>query len=342
MSLADTAFINTCREILFHGTSTEDQNVRSKWEDTKTSAFTIKKFGVVNRYDLRKEFPAFTLRQTYIKSAIDEVLWIYQKKSNRISELKSHIWDRWADEDGTIGKAYGYQIGKPYLHHEIRNPSKEQVEKLIEEGFHFQKFIDFYDKIDGYPHYVMMLNRDMGVNEEILNNYSKNSHINIYLDQMDAVLYDLKHNPFSRRIMTNTYNFQDLHEMGLYPCAYSCTFNVADEGGDKLTLNMILNQRSQDMLVAGNWNVVQYAALLMMVAQVSNMEAGELIHVIGDCHIYDRHIPIIKKMIERETYDAPIVTLDPTITNFYDFTPDSFHISNYQYGEQIKNIPMAV
>ena len=342
MSLADQIFINTCRRILFHGTSTESADVRAKWEDTNEPAYTIKEFGVVNRYDLRKEFPAITLRQTYIKSAIDEILWIYQKKSNQISDLKSHIWDQWADKEGTIGKAYGYQIGKPYCHHLVRNPSKEEVEKLFAEGYSFDNFIDWYGDEDGYPYFRMFLQEDKGYNQRILENNLGTMHINVYLDQTDAVLYDLKHHPFSRRIMTYTYNFEDLHAMGLYPCAYSCTFNVTDEGGDKLTLNMILNQRSQDMLVAGNWNVVQYAALLMMIAQVSNMEAGELVHVISDCHIYDRHIPLVKKIIQRETYDAPIVTLDPTITNFYDFTPDSFHIENYQYGEQIKNIPVAV
>lgn len=294
MSLADKIFVSMCEDIIMNGTSTEGQDVRPHYDDG-TPAFTIKQFGIVNRYDLRKEFPAITLRKTYIKSAIDEILWIYQKKSNNIHDLNSHIWDRWADENGSIGKAYGYQVGKSYIHHKQK------------------------------------LNNELGGGE-----------IGFRLDQIDAVLYDLKHNPFSRRIMINLYNFEDLQEMNLYPCAYSCTFNVTDEGYDKLVLNLLLNQRSQDILVANNWNVVQYAALLMMVAQVSNMIPGQLVHVIADAHIYDRHIPIIKNLIQRKQFDAPIVTLDDSIKNFYDFTTDSFTVSQYQTGEQVKNIPIAV
>ena len=245
MSMADEIFISMCRDILENGTSTEGEKVRPHWEDG-TPAYTIKKFGVVNRYDLSEEFPIMTLRRTAIKSAVDEMLWIWQKKSNNIHELHSHIWDEWADEDGSIGKAYGYQMG---------------VKHQYKEGM---------------------------------------------MDQVDRVIFDLKNNPFSRRILTNLYVHQDLHEMNLYPCAYSMTFNVTQKKGeDKLTLNAILNQRSQDVLTANNWNVVQYAVLVHMLAQVCDMKAGELVHVIGDAHIYDRHIPLIKELIERTPYPAP-------------------------------------
>ena len=276
MSKADEIFINMCNDILTNGVSTEGEKVRPKWDDG-TFAYTIKKFGVVNRYNLQEEFPAITLRKTYIKSAIDEILWIWQKKSNNINDLNSSIWDEWADESGSIGKAYGYQLG---------------VKHKYKEG---------------------------------------------EFDQVDRVLFDLKENPYSRRIMTNIYVHQDLHEMNLYPCAYSVTFNVT---GDKL--NAILNQRSQDVLAAGNWNVVQYAALLMMIAQVSGFKPGELVHVISDCHIYDKHIPIVKELIQRETYPAPKVTLNPDVKNFYDFKVEDFTIENYVTGPQIKNIPIAV
>lgn len=282
MSYADDVFIKMCQDILENGCSTEGEKVRPKWPDG-TSAYTIKKFGVVNRYDLSKEFPALTLRRTAIKSAIDEVLWIWQKKSNNIHDLKSHIWDEWADEDGSIGKAYGYQMG---------------VKHQYAEGM---------------------------------------------MDQVDRVLYDLKENPYSRRIMTNIYVHQDLHEMNLYPCAYSMTFNVTKKPGQKkLVLNAILNQRSQDVLTANNWNVVQYAALLHMIAQVSDMQVGELVHVIADAHIYDRHVPMIQELITRPTHPAPDFWINPEIKNFYDFTTDDFRIENYETGPQIKNIPVAI
>ena len=282
MCYADEVFIETCRDILENGTSTEGQKVRPHWEDG-TPAYTIKKFGVVNRYDLSKEFPIMTLRRTGLKSATDEMLWIWQRKSNNIHDLHSHIWDEWADENGSIGKAYGYQMG---VKHEYR------------EGM---------------------------------------------MDQVDRVIYDLKNNPFSRRILTNFYVFQDLHEMNLYPCAYSMTFNVTQkEGEDKLTLNAILNQRSQDMLAANNWNIVQYAVLVHMLAQVCDMNVGELVHVIADCHIYDRHIPLIKEMIEREPLPAPKFILNPDVHDFYEFTADDVSLENYQHHEQIKNIPIAI
>ena len=286
MSYADQLFVSMCEDIINNGTDTQGEKVRPKWEDG-TPAYTIKKFGVVNRYDLRKEFPALTLRKTALKSCMDEILWIYQKKSNNINDLNSHIWDEWADEDGGIGKAYGYQIGQQFIHH----------------------------KENGNP---------------------------ILMDQMDAVLYDLKHTPYSRRIVTSIYNHKELHEMKLQPCCWSCTFNVTDEGYDKLILNMVLNQRSNDVLAANNWNVVQYSALLMMVAQSVNMIPGKLLHVIADAHIYDRHVPMVQELITRPMFDAPKVTLNPDITNFYQFTEDDFTIENYQHGEQIKNIPIAV
>lgn len=282
MSKADDIFIEMCRDILDNGTTTEGQKVRPHWEDG-TPAYTIKRFGVCNRYDLRKEFPALTLRRTALKSAMDEILWIYQKKSNNIHDLHSHIWDEWADEEGSIGKAYGYQIG--------------QVSEYPEGRF----------------------------------------------DQMDRVLYDLKHNPYSRRIMTNMYNFQDLHEMHLYPCAYNAIYNVTqDKGSDRPTLNMVLVQRSQDVLAANNWNVCQYAILLMMVAQVCDMEAGELVHMIADAHIYNRHVPMIEELISRPTYPAPKVTLNPDVHDFYAFTTDDLIVEDYQHGPQIKNIPIAI
>ena len=282
MSYADKVFINMCRDIIENGTSTEGEKVRPKWEDG-TAAYTIKKFGVVNRYDLSKEFPALTLRRTAIKSCVDELLWIWQKKSNNVHELKSHIWDSWADENGSIGKAYGYQM---------------QVKHQYKEGM---------------------------------------------MDQVDRVLYDLKENPYSRRIMTNIYVHEDLHEMNLYPCAYSMTFNVTkEEGSEQLTLNGILNQRSQDVLTANNWNVCQYAVLLHMFAQVCGMKAGELVHVIADAHIYDRHIPLIEELISREPLPAPKFWLKPEVKDFYDFTPDDVRLEDYETHPQIKNIPVAI
>jgi len=297
MSKADKLFIKLCKDILKNGTTTEGQKVRSVWDDG-TPAYTIKKFGVVNKYDLREEFPALTLRKTALKSAMDETLWIYQKKSNNIHDLNSKIWDEWADEDGSIGKAYGYQVGEKYAHH---------------------KYFEI-------------------VNSPVASHAIEHDY---YMDQMDAVLYDLKNNPFSRRIMINLWNIYDLHEMNLQPCCYNVIFNVTDEGDDKLVLNMTLNQRSADILTANNWNVCQYALLLMMVAQVSNMTPGVMMHCITDAHIYDRHIDLVKELITRKTYDAPTVILNPDIKDFYDFTTDDLTVINYQHGEQIK-IPVAI
>ena len=276
MSYADRVFIDMCRDIIDNGTDTRGEKVRPVWEDG-TPAYTVKKFGVVNRYDLSKEFPALTLRRTAIKSCTDELLWIWQKKSNNVHDLGSHVWDAWADENGSIGKAYGYQLA---------------VKHQYPEG---------------------------------------------EFDQVDRVLYDLKHNPASRRIMTNIYNFQDLHEMALYPCAYSMTFNVSGH-----TLNAILNQRSQDMLAANNWNVVQYAVLVHMMAQVSGLEAGELVHVIADAHIYDRHVPIVERMLEKEPRPAPRFVMDPSVTDFYRFTRDSFSLEGYEPHPFEDKIPVAI
>ena len=282
MSLADKIFVEMCKDIIENGTSTEGEKVRPVWEDG-TSAYTIKKFGVVNRYDLSKEFPALTLRKTAIKTCVDEMLWIWQRKSNNINDLKGHIWDEWADETGSIGKAYGYQMS---------------VKHQYKEGM---------------------------------------------MDQVDRVIYDLKNNPFSRRIMTNIYVHQDLSEMHLYPCAYSMTFNVTQKPGEeKLVLNAILNQRSQDVLAANNWNVCQYAVLVHMLAQVCDMQVGELVHVIADAHIYDRHVDIVKELIEREQYPAPKFWINPEIKDFYDFTPDDIKLIDYQTGPQVKDIPIAI
>ncbi len=313
MSYADKLFVDMCRDIIDNGVRTEGQKVRPIWTDTGESAYTIKKFAVVSRYDLRKEFPALTLRRTAIKSAVNEMLWIWQKKSNNINELKSSVWDEWADSDGTIGKAYGYQIGKPYAHHAYK------------EG----------EDLSDYPSADIKeipCDTDKGI---INKRY-------VYLDQVDGVRYDLKNNPFSRRIMVNMYNFEDLHDMHLYPCAYSMTFNVTTDSEDNLVLNGILNQRSQDILAANNWNVCQYSVLLHMLARDCDMKVGELVHVIADAHIYDRHIDLVKELISREQYDAPTFTLNPEKKNFYEFSEADITLENYKHGEQIKNIPIAV
>ena len=276
MSKADELFIQNMRDILDHGFSDEAYPVRPHWEDG-TPAHTRKLFGVVNRYDLQEEFPIMTIRRTAFKSCLDEILWIWQKKSNNIHDLKPHIWDAWADENGSIGKAYGYQLAKKSIY-----PEGE-------------------------------------------------------FDQVDRVLFDLKNNPHSRRILTNIYNFEDLHEMNLYPCAYSMTFNVS---GD--TLNGILNQRSNDMLTANNWNVVQYALLLHMFAQVSGLKVGTLLHVIADAHIYDRHEDLVRKVIAKPTHPAPKLWINPDVKDFYQFTVDDFKLIDYEYETLEEKIPVAI
>ena len=276
MSRADQIFLQNCRDILDHGVWDTDQAVRPRWEDG-SPAHTVKKFGIVNRYDLQEEFPILTLRRTFWKTAVDELLWIWQKKSNNIHQLNGHIWDQWADESGSIGKAYGYQLG---------------VKHQYPEG---------------------------------------------EFDQVDRVIYDLRHNPASRRILTSLYNHQDLHEMALYPCAWSMTFNVSGN-----VLNAILNQRSQDMLAANNWNVVQYSVLVHMLARVSGLVPGELVHVIADAHIYDRHVGVVERLLEREPFEAPGLWVDPAVEDFYAFTRDSFRLEGYQYHTLDEKIPVAV
>ncbi len=276
MSRADEIFIGNCKDIIENGVWDTDCAVRPRWEDG-TPAHTVKKFGIVNRYDLREEFPILTIRRCYLKSCINELLWIWQKKSNNIHDLNSHIWDSWADENGSIGKAYGYQLAKKAIYREGE------------------------------------------------------------FDQVDRVLYDLKHNPTSRRILTNIYNFEDLHEMHLYPCAYSMTFNVSGK-----VLNGILNQRSNDMLTANNWNVAQYAILLIMFAQASGLQAGELVHVIADAHIYDRHVPIVKEIMKNPPKKAPRLVVDESVTDFYAFTADSFRLEDYDYTPFEGKIPVAI
>ncbi len=276
MSRADQVFIQNCRDILENGVWDTDLDVRPRWEDG-TPAHTVKRFGIVNRYDLAEEFPILTIRRTFWKSAVDELLWIWQKKSNNVHELRSRVWDAWADETGSIGKAYGYQLG---------------VKHSYPEG---------------------------------------------EFDQVDRVLYDLKHNPASRRILTSLYNFTDLHEMALYPCAYSMTFNVSGN-----TLNAILNQRSQDMLTANNWNVCQYAVLVHMFARASGLVPGELVHVIADAHIYDRHVPQVERILDNPQYPAPQLAVDPAVTDFYAFTRDSFSLPGYKYNDFDEKIPVAL
>ncbi len=276
MSYADRVFVENIKDILKNGFSDKDLPVRPRWADGE-AAHTVKKFGIVNRYDLRKEFPILTIRRTYLRSAIDELLWIWQKKSNRVSELSTHVWDAWAGPDGTIGKAYGYQLSVKHK----------------------------------YPEGEM--------------------------DQVDRVLYDLSHNPSSRRILTNIYTHADLSEMNLYPCAWSMTFNVSGK-----TLNCILNQRSQDMLTANNWNVTQYAVLQHMFAQVSGLEAGELVHVIADAHVYDRHIPIVREIIAQEQHPAPRLIINPDVTDFYAFKKTDFILEDYKYNDKKYDIPVAI
>ena len=292
------------------------------WPDG-TPAYTIKTFGIVNRYDLRKEFPAITVRRTGIKSAFDEILWIFQRQSNNINDLKPHIWDEWADEDGSIGKAYGYQIGEKYIHH-------VQKSELMNEAAVMQT-----------PDPEGAVNRRI-ITKEVDGVQMRQILWDIEMNQIDGVIYDLKNQPFSRRIMTSIWNFQDLHEMNLQPCCWNCTFNVTDEGGDKLVLNMILNQRSNDFLAANNWNVVQYALLQMMIAQVCDMVPGEFVHVIADQHIYDRHVDIVKELITREQFPAPKVRLNPEIKDFYDFKPEDLIIEDYVTGPQVTDIPIAI
>lgn len=323
MSYMDKVFKNMCKDVLENGTDTKGEKVRPHWEDG-TPAYTIKKFGVCNRYDLRKEFPMLTLRKTPIKNATDEMLWIWQKKSNRIEDLHSHIWDSWADEKGTIGKAYGYQLG---LKHPYKDVTVEGVVNAF--GGYDSMYIPDGMDINHFP----IVKKAHAVKDKERSVW--------YLDQVDRVIYDLKNNPFSRRILTSLYNHHDLSEMGLYPCAWSMTFNVTQEN-DQLVLNAVLTQRSQDILAANAFNVAQYSVLLMMLAQVCGMIPGELVHMIADAHIYDRHVPMIQELLTREEHPAPKVYLNPEIKNFYDFKVEDLIVEGYEYGPQIKNIPVAI
>ena len=334
MSYADNIFINMCKDILQNGTSTEGEKVRPHWEDG-TPAYTVKRFGVVNRYDLRQEFPALTLRKTALKSCFDEILWIWQKKSNNIKDLNSHIWDEWADEEGSIGMAYGYQQA---LSHRYDDVNMEGLQKAFPGIIRGTSNVDLDLGRMSYGY-----GTDAGRETYISNPIAIDICDKFYMKQIDKVLYDLVNTPFSRRIIVDMWNPKDQYGMHLTPCAYSMTFNVTQEPGcEKLILNAVLNQRSNDLLAAGNWNVCQYSLLLMMIAQCCDMIPGELVHVIADAHIYDRHIPIIQDLITRETFPAPTVWLNPDKKNFYDFTVDDLHVENYVTGPQVKNIPIAI
>ena len=344
MSYADVVFKDTVNDILENGTTTEGQEVRPHWPDG-TQAYTVKKFGVVNRYDLRKEFPAITLRRMGLKSAFDEILWIYQRKSNNIHDLNSSIWDEWADETGSIHKAYGYQMAK-------KNECGGINEKKLLKAFPNVKahVITLTGPEWTRTYYIDKDVEADGTDIDVLNKiahaiYDEKDGKGVWLmDQVDKAIFDLMNTPYSRRIMTTTWCPEDLADMNLEPCAYSMTYNVTDDHREdgKLTLNAILNQRSQDMLAANGWNIAQYALLLMMIAQTCDMVPGELVHVIADCHIYDRHVPLIKTLLTREGFAAPKVYLNPEVKDFYKFTVDDLIIEDYQYGEQIKDIPIAI
>lgn len=327
MARIDENFIRICRDILENGTTNEGQKVRPHWPDG-TPAYTLRQFGVVTRYDLSREYPVLTLRKTPVKSSLDELLWIWQQKSNRISELHSGVWDEWADEEGTIGRAYGYQMAVKHFYRDI-----------TEEGLRHAFGEDTVFPDTDFTGDVLVPGTD-----DIRRSHALRAGDGWYMDQVDRVIYDLKNNPFSRRIMTNIYTFQDLHAMNLYPCAYSMTFCVTQKkGADRLTLNGILNQRSQDILAAFAWNEWQYAILIGLLAQVCDMEAGEFMHVVADCHIYDRHVDAVKELIARTPQPAPQVWINPDIHDFYRFTRDDVKLTGYQTaGEQIRNIPIAI
>ena len=335
MSYADDVFVSMCRDILENGTDTTGEKVRPKWKGGE-SAYALKKFGVVNRYDLRKEFPAVTLRRTALKSCFDEILWIWQRKSNDINFLNSHVWDQWADETGSIGKAYGYQQALLHRYDDVKEETLEKAFPGAEfgisgaDGTRGEEAFGYGTETDEEGRTVV--NRPIAVKGDGF----------LRMTQFDKVLYDLTDAPFSRRMIVDMWNPEDQHEMHLTPCAYSMTFNVTKEGdGGGLVLNAVLNQRSNDLLAAGNWNVCQYALLLMMTARHCSMTAGELVHVIADAHIYDRHVPLVKELIERERKPAPKVSLNPDKKNFYDFETSDLIVENYETGDQIKGIPIA-
>ena len=331
MSKADKIFKNILRDILENGSGTEGEVVRPHWPDG-APAYTIKRFGICSRYDLSEEFPAITLRPTPIKSCTDEMLWIWQRKSNDIRDLHSHVWDEWADDSHTIGTAYGYQQSLMYPY---RGITEEGLKKAFPDGW-FTGNVFCRNRKDGRT-----ISRFKGKNFE--NMYAIKADDMVYMTQIDKALYDLVNTPFSRRIMVSMWNMQDLHSMNLEPCAYSMTFNVTQKPGhEKLTLNAILNQRSQDMITAGNWNVCQYAVLTHMLARSCGMEAGELVHVIADCHIYDRHIPIARELLERPEFEAPAFVLNEEKKWFYDFVRSDVQLLGYRTGEQVRDIPVAI
>ena len=321
MSYADLVFKNMCQDILENGTDTRGEAVRPHWPDG-TAAYTIKKFGICNRYDLRKEFPALTLRKTALKSAMDEILWIWQKKSNNIKDLNSHIWDSWADKDGSIGKAYGYQLGKLYPYKDV---TLDGLKKAFPDGEYMK------DEFAGTDMFVAKNGDD------VIRWYAMKITGMWNMDQVNKAIYDLKNTPFSRRIITSIYNFEDLTEMALYPCAYSMTFNVTqDKDSDKLVLNAILNQRSNDILAAGNWNVCQYALLVMMIAQVCGLEPGDFVHTLGDAHIYLNHLDQVNKQIKRSLRPLPKMVINPNVKSIFDFKYEDFTLLNYNPHSGIK------
>lgn len=302
MTQYDEIFVKNLVDILSNGSEYES---RAIWSDDWTKAKCLKRFSIVNRYnsDFSNKPPIGTIRKFPIKNCIDELLWIWQKKSNNIKDLKSHIWDSWADPNGSIGAAYGFQV-------------KSKLRKV--------------------SHTDEVMGNTEGVHHQEVTTY--------FLDQTDFVIHELKYNPDSRRIITDLYSIDQNGLMGLDPCCYSCTWNVTYKDG-KPYLNLLLNQRSQDMIVANNWNVFQYWILQNMFANECGwLEVGELVHVIADAHIYDRHIPIAEHMIEiakdTENFSDPKVIIPNK--GFYEYTVDDFKLENYQYAENIKDIPVAV
>ena len=300
MSLADKYFKEAANKILTEGYSDESMQVRPHWEDG-TPAHTIKTFCYVCRYDLSKEFPILTLRRQAFKTMIKELLWMWQMKSNNINDVDFHIWDQWADENGSIGKTYSYQLAQKYGHHKIK------------EG----------EDLSSYP------------SAEIGNDGW------VYLDQVDGVLYDLKNNPASRRIITNMWQIKDLKDMNLAPCVYETLWDITPDG----KLNMTLIQRSGDMCAAaapGGFDTIEYATLLYLMAHVCGYKPGEFVHIVNNLHIYDRHIDIIKKVCNNPEYDAPKLWINTDKTDFYDFTIDDFKLIDYQSTKLEEKIEVAI
>ena len=269
MSYADTLFKQEINEILTNGFNDKDYPVRPKWPDG-TPAHTIKTFCAVRRYDLSKEFPILTLRQQAFKGVVRELLWMWQKKSNVVDELgpSASIWRAWEWPDGTIGKTYGYQLGKK---------------------------------------------SDYGYGE---------------FDQVDNLLYLLKNKPMDRRMIVTMWCPQDLKEMALPPCVYESIWDVSNG-----KLNCTLIQRSGDVLAAassGGWDTMEYAILVHMIAQVCGYQVGELVHIVHNLHIYDRHVEAVKEVMQNPEYPAPTLWINPDVKDFYAFTEDDFKLIDYQ------------